>query len=366
MSVPGAAGPRGKVIEHRVYQAIASAGRRVRGLLELLGALGVLDACAETTPVLGPLDPTSESNAPLAHVTYSSRRSRSLDLDDRLPLFDRVGFSWPSAILYDRTRDVYWVSNLNLDGPKGAGFISRLQPDGSQSTLNFIDGRRPGVRLGSPHGLAISGDTLLVADVTALRRFDAVSGEPRDSITIAASRYLSDVAVAADGSLYVTDVGSDPNLAAVPNEGADAVYQISPSGEVRVVARRPDLGGPFALLSDSTGLWIACTGSADLLLLVPSSTGAESPDAGRLHLPGEVPRGIAAMPDGTLLISSWTARSVYRGFHDGPFEPVITGLESPADLDYDSRRKRLLIPLLTGQALAIFELAPFAPSLPPR
>jgi len=123
---------------------------------------------------------------------------------------------------------------------------------------------------------------------------------------------------------------------------------------------------PFALLSDSTGLWIACTGSADLLLLVPSSTGAESPDAGRLHLPGEVPRGIAAMPDGTLLISSWTARSVYRGFHDGPFEPVITGLESPADLDYDSRRKRLLIPLLTGQALAIFELAPFAPSLPPR
>jgi hypothetical protein len=347
-----------------VYQAIASAGRRVHGSLQLLWALGVLHACAETIPALGHADSGAPSNAPLAHVTYTSRRSRSLDLDDRLPLFDRVGFSWPSAILYDRERDLYWVSNLNLDEPAGAGFISRLQPDGSLSTLNFIDGRRPGVRLSSPHGLAVSGDTLFVADVSAIRRFDAVSGAPRESISVAAARYLSDVAVAADGSLYVTDVGSDPNLASVPNEGADAVYQISPSGEVSIVARRPDLGGPFALLADGTGLWIACTGSADLLLLVPSSNGARSPDGRRLHLPGDAPRGIASMPDGTLLISSWTARAVYRGFPDGPFEPVITGLESPADLDYDTRRKRLLIPLLTGQALAIFELAPFTPSSP--
>jgi hypothetical protein len=347
-----------------VYQAIVAAGRPVRSMLELLLALAVLAACAETTPALGPADPTAGANAPLAHVTYTSRRSRSLDLDDRLPLFDRVGFSWPSAILYDQERDLYWVSNLNLDGPEGAGFISRLQPDGSLSTLNFIDGRRPGVRLRSPHGLALSGDTLFVADVSAIRRFDAVSGEPRDSITVAESRYLSDVAVAADGSLYVTDVGSDPTLAAVRDEGADAVYQISPSGEVSVVARRPDLGGPFALLADGKGLWIACTGSADLLLLIPTSNGGRSPDAGRLHLPGDAPRGIASMPDGTLLISSWTARSVFRGFRDGPFEPVIRGLESPADLDYDSRRKRLLIPLLTGQALAIFELWPFTPSLP--
>jgi hypothetical protein len=349
-----------------VYQAIAATGRRVRGTLALVLASGGLAACAETTLTLGPAD-EGPSNAPLARVTYTSRRSRLLDLEDRLPLFDRVGFSWPSAVLYDRARDVYWVSNLNLDGPKGAGFISRLQPDGSLSTLNFIDGRRPGVRLTSPHGLAVSGDTLFVADLSAIRRFDAASGEPRDSISVADARYLSDVAVAADGSLYVTDVGSDPNLAAVPNEGADAVYQISASGQVSIVARRPDLGGPFALLANGTGLWIACTGSADLLLLVPGPNGGQSPDAGRLHVPGDALRGIAAMPDGTLLISSWGARSVFRGFRDGPFEPVIKGLESPADLDYDLRRKRLLIPLSTGHALAVFELEPFPPSLaPPR
>jgi hypothetical protein len=348
-----------------VYQAIARAGRFCAelGVSGFLTALALTFACAETTPALGHAEPGPVKPA-LAHLTYTPRHGHTLHLADRLPLFDKVGFSWPSAIVHDPVHDVYWVSNLNLDGPAGAGFISRLQPDGALSTLNFIDGRREGVQLSSPHGLAVSGDTLFVADVGAVRKFDATNGEPKDSVVIPGARYLSDVALAADGALYVADVGSDPNVAAVANEGSDAVYRISSSGEVGVVARRPDLGGPVALLADSTGLWIACTGSADLLLLVPNA-GGESPDAGRLHLPGEAPRGIAAMPDGTLLISSWTARAVFRGFRDGPFQPIITGLESPADLDYDVRRKRLLIPLLTGHALAIFELEPLAGS-PPR
>jgi hypothetical protein len=366
----------GKVIEHRVYQAIVTTGRfcaelGVSGALSFvpklrfgISALALTFACAETTPTLTPAE-AGHAKPGLTHLTYTPRHGHTLHLTDRLALFDKVGFSWPSAIMHDAVHDVYWVSNLNLDGPAGAGFISRLQPDGSLSTLNFIDGRREGVKLMSPHGLAVSGDTLLVADVGAIRKFDTTSGEPKESIAIPGTRYLSDVAAAPDGTLYVVDVGSDPNVAAVPNEGTDAVYRISSSGEVSVIARRPDLGGPVALLADGTGLWIACTGSADLLLLVPTA-GGESQDAGRLHLPGESPRGIAAMPDGTLLISSWTARAVFRGFRDGPFQPVITGLESPADLDYDARRKRLLIPLLTGHALAIFQLDPLASTARPK
>jgi glucose/arabinose dehydrogenase len=340
--------------------------------LKLFAALSLsltsawLVSCAETTTSSALGDASRENAAPLARVTFTSKRNQSVTLKDRLSLFDRVAFSSPSAVVHDRERDLYWVSNLNVDGPGGKGFISRLQPDGSLSTLNFIDGRKEGVQLVSPQGLAVSGNSLYVADVTAIRKFDANDGAPEASIVVPGARYLSDVAVASDGSLYVTDVGSDPTLAAVPQEGSDAVYKIMPSGEVSVVARRPDLGGPFALLADETGLWIACTGSADLLLLVPSADGTASEDAGRLHLSGESLRGIAAMPDGTLLISSWGGRAVYRGFRDGPFEPAIRGLESPADLDYDVRRKRLLVPLLTGHALAVFDLAPFTPSAPKR
>ncbi len=329
--------------------------------VKLLALLAALASCAETSS-------SSVSNAsraqagPLARISFAPRR-RTLVLEDRLSLFDRVGFSFPSAVVHDRERDLYWVSNLNTDGPGGKGFISRLQPDGSLSTLNYIDGRKEGVELMAPHGLAVSTSTLYVADVTAIRKFDANTGDFLGSIQVPGARYLSDVAVASDGSLYVTDVGSAPDVSDVPDQGSGAVFQISPDEQVNVVARRPDLGGPYALLANQTGLWIVCTGSSDLLLLVPAE-GAPSEDAARVHLTVGSLRGLASMPDGTLLIASWGGRSVYRGFGEGPFDTAIRGLESPSDMDYDVRRKRLLIPLQTGHALAVFNLAPFTPSAP--
>jgi hypothetical protein len=91
---------------------------------------------------------------------------------------------------------------------------------------------------------------------------------------------------------------------------------------------------------------------------VPGADGEAVADAGRLPLPGSAPHGIVGMPDGTFLISSEASGSVYRGYRDGPFQAVVDELEGPADLGYDTRRQRLLIPLVTGHSLAIFELAP--------
>ena len=138
-----------------MYQAISRAGRfcaelgvsvtsslrptlKIAALRSAIGAAVTLaSACAETTPALGHADPAQVEPA-LTRLTYAPRHGHTLHLADRLALFDKVGFSSPSAIVHDPVHDVYWVSNLNLDGPAGAGFISRLQPDGALSTLNFI------------------------------------------------------------------------------------------------------------------------------------------------------------------------------------------------------------------------------------
>ena len=43
---------------------------------------------------------------------------------------------------------------------------------------------------------------------------------------------------------------------------------------------------------------------------------------------------------------------MYRG--DGKeWKPVVSDVESPADIGYDSKRKRLLIPLFQGNGIAI-------------
>lgn len=309
------------------------------------------------------MEPAETAEAPAASRADVERSERppaknAAELAGRVAIFDRVSFASPSAIIHDAERDVYWVSNLNEDGGGTGGFISKLAPEGAITTLNFIDGRNPGVKLGAPRGLAVAGEYLYVADVTAVRKFNADTGEPSGSIEVPGAQYLSDVAIAADGSLYATDVGGDPNMAEVPDSGTDAIYEITPSGEVSEVARRPDLGGPFSLVADPKGLWITCTGTNQLLLIIPSSDGTPAADAGRLDLPIAAPRGLAALPDGTFAIAGWSDGSIYRGFRDGPFARVVSGLESPADLGYDARRKRLLIPLLTGHSLAILEITP--------
>jgi hypothetical protein len=322
-------------------------------------------ACATATPRgnTPAAGGAASPEAPLAHVSFSSHGRHSLVMRDRVAIFDRVAFASPSAIAYDRERDLYWVSNLNGEDGLGHGFISRLEPNAERSTLNYIDGDHGGVALQAPRGLAIFGDVLYVADQKAVHKFKASSGEPLGDIELPGAVFVSDVAVAVDGSVYVADVGSDPSAAPVGKPGTDAIYQVSPAGQVSVVARRPDLGGPYALLANETGLWVTCTGSSELLLVVPSADGEPVLDAGRLKLPGSTPRGLVGMPDGTFVISSEATGVVYRGYREGPFEPIISGLESPADLGYDTRRKRLLIPLLTGHSLAIFELSPL-PGLP--
>ncbi len=349
-----------RLIEDRVYQATLAACRNVRRLLSSVllhaaaGVVALLPACgAASAPVA-----EQSSGAPLAKVSFTARGHHSVVMADRLPIFDRVAFASPAAVIYDAERDLYWVSNLNGEGPKGNGFISRLEPTAQRSTLNFIDGTKPGVSLESPRGLAVFGDVLFVADGKSVRKFKASTGEPLGDIDIPGAALLTDVAAAVDGSLYVADVGGDPNEASLADTGSDAIYQISPTGQVSTVTRRPNLGGPYALIANETGLWVTCTGSSELLLLVPSASGEPVPDAGRLPLPGGAPRGLVDMPDGTFVISSEAAGTVYRGFQDGPFQPLISGLESPADLGYDTRRKRLLIPLLAGHSLAIFEVSP--------
>lgn len=327
----------------------------------LVGAALLELACNQRSPAAS-LPEEDRAKAPLARISFTARGRHSLSLGDRVAIFDRVAFASPSAIVYDKERDLYWVSNLNGDSPKGRGFISRLEPDAERSTLNYIDGERQGVPLEAPRGLAVFGDVLYVADLRSVRKFKASSGEPLGSIEVPGAVFLSDVAVAVDGSLYIADVGSEPSEAAIADEGADAIYQVSPAGQVSVVARRADLGGPFALAATEIGLWVTCSGTSELLLLVPGADDEAVADAGRLALPGAAPRGLVALPDGTFVISSDTTGSIYRGYRDGPFQPIIAGLEAPADVGFDTRRQRLLIPLLGGHSLAIFELAPLPPA----
>src|SRR5216117_3947552 len=122
-----------------------------------------------------------------------------------------AGFSTPESVLHDSAQDIYFVSNVNGSptAKDNNGFISRVRPDGAVENLKFIEGGHGGATLNAPKGLALLGDTLWVADIDMVRSFDAKTGAPRDSVSLAGlgAVFLNDIAIAQTGALYITDTG---------------------------------------------------------------------------------------------------------------------------------------------------------------
>lgn len=112
----------------------------------------------------------------------------------------------PESVIYDKKRDVFYVSNLNFEPRKkdGNGFISKIDLDGKIVNLRWIEG------LSSPKGMAIVGDTLFTADVDEVVAMDINDGSIIRKIPIEGAKMLNDITSDNEGNLYISD--SDANL----------------------------------------------------------------------------------------------------------------------------------------------------------
>jgi len=255
------------------------------------------------------------------------------------PALTVSGFQTPESILHDPDEDLYLVSNINGNptGTDDNGFISRVAPDGRIVALKWIDGASASVTLNAPKGMAISGDTLYVSDITAIRLFDRRTGRPKGSVAIPGSTFMNDAASGADGSVYFTDSGLKPDFSP---SGTDAVYRLR-RGALSTVAKGAHLKGPNG---------VAVLPNGRLVVVTFSQTGEmyELTADGRQHQVQRLPQGqldgVVVLQGGRLLVSSWAGSSVYR-ITGSAVEVLVSNVQSPADIGFDSRRDRVLIPL---------------------
>lgn len=252
----------------------------------------------------------------------------------------RVGLASPETVVWDSLADVYLVSNVNVLGaPRGEkGFVSRLSPDGRVEVLKWIGEGRGGVTLGAPKGMVIKGDTLFVADQGTVRAFDRATGKPLGDRAVIATRGLNDLAVAPDGTLYVSDLDGN------------AVYRLD-AGGATPVARGSALARPNGIVADGEGLVVVPNDGDEIYRLSPY--GARTPVA---RLPAGQLDGLLEMQDGGFLATSWQGRAVYRVSPGGRVSAVASDVTSPAQLGYDAKRRRLLIPLFENDAISLVPL----------
>jgi len=259
------------------------------------------------------------------------------------------GFQTPESVKWDSAQDVYFVSNINgAPGAKdGNGYITRLGPAGMVMDSAFIKG------LNAPKGLALAHDTLWVADIDQVRAFNARTGAPVATVPVPGAIFLNDIAAAPDGSLYVTDTAIRFGAnGAIEHPGMDQIFRIAPNHTVTLAIKSDSLSRPNGITWDAANqrFVVVPFGGQSLIGWKPGEKATTSLGTG----PGQFD-GVEITRDGALWVSSWADSSVYR-FVNGQGTRSIKGVPSPADIGYDARRNRLLIPIFTGNRVEIWQL----------
>lgn len=314
----------------------------MRSILAPLTAVVAL-ACEGPLPPENPKTQVDERAEPIAVLEappLESAPAPAPPASDTL-VYANVGLATPESVLYDAEADVYLVSNIqgSPDGKDNAAFISKLSPDGSVLDLHWIAAGKNGVSLDAPKGSALVAGKLWVSDIDQVRRFDVASGQLEKSLPIPGATFLNDVAAGPDGTLYVTDSGVKVGEGGFEPTKTDAVYAIR-GDQVVAVAKGTALGRPNGVLVQGSNLLIATLGANFLHELGPDGKVLRS-----VATPKGGLDGLLQLGQDDFLVTSWEGSAVYRGGFTSPFAAVVSDQPSPADIGFDTKRSRILIPV---------------------
>lgn len=267
------------------------------------------------------------------------------------------GLSTPESVLWDATRSVWYVSNINgspLDKDDN-GYILRLSADGAKlDSLPFINGADADITLHAPKGMALVGDTLWVADIDAVRAFNVNTGNAVTSLELGAQNatFLNDVALGGDGTLYITDSGiSFKSDGSVAHTGKSRVFALSGRNAREAVVLPAESAANGIAFDAANNRWLivgfnspsvfAWTAGTDIVTVVGSGPGGGD--------------GLVILNDGRALYSTWADSSLYV-FEDGVSTKLRGGLNAPADLGYDPRRNLVAVPLFSDNRVEFWQV----------
>jgi sugar lactone lactonase YvrE len=327
-----------------VAAALASCGGQAPPPAASAPAPSADTAAKNSTPLVAPANPGAATAAP-APAEPSKPAAPT-------PVVKYSGFSMPESVVYDADADRYLVSNINGSPfeKDNNGFISALSPEGEVKALKWIEGGKGKVKLDAPKGLAISKGVLYVADITVVRSFDLKTGAPKGDVAVSGATFLNDLAAAPDGKLYVSDSAIKAGAGGqFESTGTDAVYSIE-KGKAKAIAKGKELGAPNGITWTDKGLVVVTATSNEVYRL--DDKGARQDVT---KTPGGHLDGLLALGD-SLLVTSHDASAIFRGKLGGTFDVALSDQKSPADIGYDTKRGRLLVPHLGENTVEAYEL----------
>jgi sugar lactone lactonase YvrE len=254
------------------------------------------------------------------------------------------GMKVPESVKYDAELDVFYVSNINGNPSQkdNNGFIARVRADSPSVVTMLVEGGKNGVTLNAPKGMALVGDTLYIADIDNVRKFNRRTGASLGSVSFAAQKatFLNDVAAGPDG-IYITDTGiMFDSTGAMTHPGVNRIFKLV-GKKITEAATGDSLVNPNGLTWDATrkAFLLAPFGSTNIQTWAPGQANPTTLTTG----PGQYD-GIELLANGNVLVSSWADSSVYVAHGGTHMVRMVRGVSAPADIGVDTKRNLVAVP----------------------
>ena len=289
---------------------------------------GLLVACGGTTEtVQTTVDATTPEQMPTINVSITEAWSTDTVMQT------------PESVLYDADNDAIYVANIggiNKEGQDGDGFISKLAPDGSVTTLKWSTG------LNDPKGMGYYENTLYVTDITDIVAIDLATGEVRNRYPVEGASFLNDITVSSNGTVFATD--SD----------TDKIHQLQ-NEQVTTWMSDSSLQRPNGLFAEDDRILLASAGGGFLAPINMSNKTVEA------HWIDEIPSadGIIKTDNGDYIVSTWQGEVHYVDPENNQSQKLLdTKAEkiNAADIGYIASQNLLLVPTFNDNRVVAYKV----------
>jgi len=239
----------------------------------------------------------------------------------------------PESALYDKKRNIIYVTNFDRFSGPGQQFISKVTVDGKIQQLKWIE------TLFFPTGMAIFKDKLFVVERRNVVEVDLETGKILNRHPLPQPMFPNDIAIDKRGNMYVSD------------SRKGAIYNFV-NGKFEEWIKGTEV-------ADVNGL---CFNKGKLICGITSSHSLKSVDLKTKAITtiarfGEgIMDGIKVDQHGNYLISHFEGR-IYRVTPDGQFTKLlyVQGTRC-ADFDYIAEKSMLIIPALEANEMTAYKL----------
>ncbi len=242
-------------------------------------------------------------------------------------------FKTPESVVYDRKRDVFYVSNFFSGGNE---FISRVSPAGTVLDLQWVSG------LARPTGMAVRGDSLFVVDRSGLVEISIDTAQVVGRAPVPGGQFLNDVAFDGEGRAYI----SDSRTSTIHRKAGDT-FEAWLSG--------PGISDPNGLCFDGERLIVGNSGDGSLKAVNLEDKSVKTvASLGQ----GSIMDGIAGDGAGGFIVSDFNGR-VFRISATGEKTEILNRTAPGffcADLEYVPEQGLLVIPSLYDNRLTAYRV----------